>query len=73
MASLALDCLLASRKSKTPDLTNPSACMGAPILITEIAFPTHRGPVTSMFNTGWGFGSIIAAWTTYGTFRIKNN
>lgn len=47
--------------------------MGAPILITEIAFPTHRGPVTSMFNTGWGFGSIIAAWTTYGTFRIKNN
>lgn len=47
--------------------------MGAPILITELAFPTHRGPVTSIFNTGWGFGSLIAAWTTYGTFRISNN
>lgn len=48
------------------------ASLGAPILIIEIAFPTHRAPVTSIFNTGWGFGSIIAAWTKYGTFRIAN-
>lgn len=39
----------------------------APILITEIAFPTHRGIATAFFNCGWYVGSLVAAWATYGT------
>lgn len=48
------------------------ACLAAPVLITELAFPTHRAPITSLYNSSWYLGSIIAAWTTYGTFRIGN-
>lgn len=32
----------------------------------------HRAKITSLYNTTWYIGSIIAAWTTYGTFRIEN-
>lgn len=39
----------------------------APILITEIAFPTHRAIATAFFNCGWYIGSLVAAWATYGT------
>ncbi len=46
------------------------AANSAPLLITEICFPTHRAPLTSLYNSSWYLGSIIAAWTTYGTFRI---
>ncbi|PPQ71354.1 hypothetical protein CVT26_011991 [Gymnopilus dilepis] len=45
----------------------------APLLISEIAYPTQRAQLTSVYNTLWAFGSIIAAWTTFGTFRIPNN
>ncbi|KAG8876102.1 hypothetical protein FRB97_004456 [Tulasnella sp. 331] len=45
----------------------------SPLLITELAYPTQRGTLTAMYNTGWYAGSIIAAWTTYGTFRIANS
>lgn len=38
-----------------------------PILINEIAYPTHRGIVSAVFNTGWYAGSIIAALVTFGT------
>jgi MFS family permease len=46
--------------------------MAAPVLITELAFPTHRAPVTGLYNSSWYLGSIVAAWVTYGTFRINN-
>jgi len=49
------------------------ACLAAPILITELAFPTHRAPITSLYNSSWYLGSIVAAWVTYGTFRIPND
>ncbi|KIM83444.1 hypothetical protein PILCRDRAFT_444032 [Piloderma croceum F 1598] len=45
----------------------------APLLITEIAFPSHRGKVTSIYNSLWFLGSVIAAWTTYGTFHIPTS
>lgn len=48
------------------------ANIAAPVLITELAFPTHRGPITSLYNSCWFLGAIVAAWTTYGTFRIQN-
>lgn len=34
------------------------ACLAAPVLITELAFPTHRGPITSLYNSSWYLGSI---------------
>jgi MFS family permease len=49
------------------------ACIAAPVLITELAFPTHRAPLTSLYNSTWYLGSIVAAWTTYGTFRVQSN
>jgi len=48
------------------------ACIAAPVLITELAYPTHRAPITSLYNSTWYLGSIIAAWTTFGTFRIDS-
>ncbi|ORY28816.1 hexose transporter [Naematelia encephala] len=48
------------------------SCLAAPTLVTELAFPTHRGPMTSLYNSTWYLGSIVAAWTTYGTFRLNN-
>lgn len=43
---------------------------GAP-LITEIAHPKHRTTATALFQTSYALGSIIAAWTTFGSFRIS--
>ncbi|KIJ51839.1 hypothetical protein M422DRAFT_244216 [Sphaerobolus stellatus SS14] len=45
----------------------------APLLVTEIAYPTLRAPLTSCYNSIWFTGAIIAAWTTFGTFFIKNS
>ncbi|WYZ38426.1 hypothetical protein EsH8_III_000340 [Colletotrichum jinshuiense] len=47
----------------------PSAWWGglAPLLITELAYPTHRGILTALYNTGWFVGSSLAAWVTFGT------
>ena len=41
--------------------------------ITELAFPTHRAPITSLYNTTWYLGSIVAAWATFGTFSITTS
>ncbi|KAF7984251.1 hypothetical protein HWV62_16082 [Athelia sp. TMB] len=40
----------------------------APLLITELAYPTQRGKLTSLFNTTWYVGSIISAWTCFAAF-----
>jgi MFS family permease len=39
----------------------------APVLITETAYPTHRGIITALYNCGWYVGSLLAAWATFGT------
>ncbi|KAI0093090.1 general substrate transporter [Irpex rosettiformis] len=49
------------------------AASAAPVLVTELAYPAQRGPVTSLYNTLWFLGSIVAAWTTFGTFNIPNS
>ncbi|KAI0355806.1 hexose transporter [Trametes cingulata] len=49
------------------------AAAAAPVLITEIAYPTQRGPATSLYNTLWFLGSITAAWTTFGTFHVPTS
>ncbi|PSN65736.1 sugar transporter [Corynespora cassiicola Philippines] len=50
-------------------LGQPSAWWGnlAPLLITEVSFPTQRGLNTSLYNCGWYIGSLLAAWATFGT------
>ncbi|KAL3486651.1 general substrate transporter [Aspergillus germanicus] len=45
----------------------------APILITETAYPTHRGILTALYNCGWHVGSLLAAWTIFGTRVIDDN
>ncbi|EPQ56894.1 hexose transporter [Gloeophyllum trabeum ATCC 11539] len=45
----------------------------APLLISEIAYPSQRGQATSLYNSVWFLGSIIAAWTTFGTFNIPSS
>lgn len=40
-----------------------------PLLITEIAHPQHRGKVTTLYNTLWYLGAIMAAWTCFGTLQ----
>jgi MFS family permease len=43
-------------------------CNGTcPLLITEISHPQHRGKITTLYNTLWFLGAILAAWVTYGT------
>lgn len=49
------------------------AANAAPLLVSEIAYPTQRAQLTSCYNSLWYSGSIVAAWTTFGTFFIKNN
>lgn len=39
----------------------------------ELAYPQHRGTLTTLYNTLWYLGSIIAAWTTYGTIGYAGN
>lgn len=42
----------------------------APLLVTELAHPAQRAPLVSVYNSLWGLGALVAAWTTYGTFRL---
>jgi MFS family permease len=44
-----------------------------PLLITETAYPAHRGRLTALFNCGWYVGSLVAAWATFGTRNIQSN
>ena len=45
----------------------------APILLLELAYPTQRSPMVSIYNALWNLGAIAAAWITYGTFSLGNN
>lgn len=46
----------------------------APLLITELAYPTHRAFFfTSLYECNWYIGSILTAWVTYGTRNYGSN
>ena len=45
----------------------------SPLLITELAHPQHRAIFTTIYNTTWYIGSIVAAWLTFGTNHIQND
>lgn len=52
-----------------------SACFASsvPLLINEIAYPTHRGIVNALFMCGWYVGGTIAAFITFGTRHVEGN
>ncbi|KAF7913665.1 uncharacterized protein EAF01_000071 [Botrytis porri] len=43
-----------------------------PVLVAELAYPDHRATATALSNTQYSMGSIIAAWVTFGTFRLNS-
>ncbi|EJC98278.1 hexose transporter [Fomitiporia mediterranea MF3/22] len=49
------------------------AANSAPMLVSEISYPPYRASLTSLYNSLWYSGSIIAAWTTFGSFKIPNS
>ncbi|KFY32658.1 hypothetical protein V495_08845 [Pseudogymnoascus sp. VKM F-4514 (FW-929)] len=44
-----------------------------PLLVTELAHTQHRASVTALYNSNWYFGSVIAAWVTFGTINIQSS
>ncbi|KAH7325554.1 general substrate transporter [Stachybotrys elegans] len=47
--------------------------IGAPILISEIAYPTHRAIAASCFQCGFYLGSLLSAWVTFGTRNYSSS
>ncbi|KAF9634251.1 hypothetical protein BFW01_g5146 [Lasiodiplodia theobromae] len=45
----------------------------APLLILEVAYPTQRSPLVSVYNSLYSTGAVAAAWITFGTFRMSND
>lgn len=45
----------------------------SPLLLTEMCHPQHRAVFTTIYNTLWYIGAIVAAWLTFGTLQISNN
>lgn len=45
----------------------------APLLIAELAYPTHRGKYTSAYWTMYYLGAILASWTTFGTEAFEGS
>ncbi|KAF9051363.1 hexose transporter [Panaeolus papilionaceus] len=48
------------------------AAGAAPMLVTEISYPVYRAPLTSTYNSLWYSGAIVAAWTTFGSFKMNS-
>ncbi|KAF9003948.1 hypothetical protein BDQ17DRAFT_1424917 [Cyathus striatus] len=40
----------------------------APLLLIELAYPTQRGKITSIYNSSWYLGSIVSAWVCFGSY-----
>ncbi|KAI0266089.1 general substrate transporter [Gloeopeniophorella convolvens] len=49
------------------------AANAAPMLVTEVSYPLYRAPLTSLYNSLWYSGAIVAAWTTFGTEYMKHS
>ena len=49
------------------------AVEASPTLITELAYPSHRGVLVGYYNNLWYLGSLMAAWITYGTYFMGPN
>ena len=49
------------------------ASNSAAMLVIELSYPPYRAPLSSLYNSLWYTGSIIAAWSTFGTFKINSS
>jgi len=38
----------------------------------EVLYADHRATATALSNTQYSMGSIVAAWITFGTFRLAS-
>ncbi|KAH7025420.1 general substrate transporter [Macrophomina phaseolina] len=45
----------------------------APLLILELAYPSQRAPLVSIYNSLYSVGAVSAAWITFGTFRMASS
>ncbi|KIK63084.1 hypothetical protein GYMLUDRAFT_163887 [Collybiopsis luxurians FD-317 M1] len=45
----------------------------APLLLIELCYPTQRGKISSLFNTTWYVGSLMAAWVCFASFHQKDS
>lgn len=45
----------------------------AAVLITEIAYPSHRAKVTALYNCQYYVGSLISAWVTFAVRNYSNS
>ncbi|THH28083.1 hypothetical protein EUX98_g6106 [Antrodiella citrinella] len=45
----------------------------APMLVSEIAYPSQRAPLSSVYNALWPGGAFIASWVTFGSFHIQSS
>ncbi|KAK3722147.1 hypothetical protein LTR37_002580 [Vermiconidia calcicola] len=52
---------------------NSCAQLSAPLLLTEICHPQHRGRVTAIYNCLWNVGALICSWMAFGTSNISSN
>jgi MFS family permease len=52
---------------------NSLAQLSAPLLLTELCHPQHRGRVTAIYNCLWYIGAIICTWLTFGTKRMESD
>ncbi|KAK9310865.1 high-affinity glucose transporter, partial [Lipomyces starkeyi] len=43
----------------------------SPLLISEIAYPTHRAVATSLYNCFFYVGSLLSAWVAFGTRNLS--
>lgn len=44
------------------------AVEASPMLVSELAYPTHRSVLVGYYNNLWYLGAMLAAWITYGTY-----
>ncbi|KAL2818725.1 general substrate transporter [Aspergillus cavernicola] len=45
----------------------------APLLLNEIAYPTHRPVGNALFMCGYYLGAILSAWVTFGTRHMTSS
>ncbi|TBU39804.1 hexose transporter [Dichomitus squalens] len=49
------------------------ATNAAAMLVTEVSYPLYRPQLSSLYNTLWYSGNIVASWASFGTARINND
>ncbi|KAK7207650.1 general substrate transporter [Myxozyma melibiosi] len=49
-----------------------SFVLGAPLMIAEISYPTHRARATSLYNCFYYLGSLISSWVIFGVRHLDS-